>query len=213
MTFRKKSFIIWVCVALIIGLVLGYFVPHRGFDENELEQQICQLEGELNALRAQIGDKNEQIAELQAQIEELEAVAHFVERIIEIEADGEDLHYQEIHFWSREEFLKIIGNQNEFESSQLVQFYETYNVNADNFKIEYNQKEGSTILKCDIHDTFSGSWYDFHWFLNPMGLDFIKSGFVKSENVLSWEGKVDGITITITLRFPFTISHCHAHVW
>jgi len=213
MAFSTKSFVIGVFVALFIGLVLGYGIPHQGVDKNELEQEISRLEGELNTLQVQMEDKNGQIANLQAQIEELKALVSLVGRRIEMEADGEVLHYQEIYVWSKEEFSNITGNQKEFEYSQIVQFNEMYDVNADNFRIEYDQEKGSTILKCDIHGTFLGSWYDFHWFLNPLGLDFINSGFMKSERELSWEGNIDGVAITITLRFPFTINHCHAHVW
>ena len=213
MAFSTKSFVIGVIIGLFTGLVIGYGVPRQGVDENELEQEISRLEGELNTLQVQMEDKNGQIANLQAQIEELEARVSLFERRIEVEADGEVLHYQETYVWSREEFSNITGDQKAFESTQIAQFNEMYDVNADNFRIEYDQEEGSTILKCDIHGTFSGSWYDFHWFLNPLGLDFINSGFAKTENVLFWEGNVDGVAITITLRFPFTISHCHAHVW
>ena len=158
-------------------------------------------------------DKNEQIENLQSQIEELEALVPLVARRIEIEAHGEVLHYQEIRVWSKEVFSNIIGNKQEFDSTQIKQFNEMYNVDAENFRIEYDQEKGSTIFKCDIYGTFSGSWYDFHWFLNPLGLDFINSGFVKSERELSWEGYIDGGAITLTLQFPFTINPCHAHVW
>ena len=211
--FSAKSFVIGIVVALVIGLVLGYGVAPQGVDTTELEQQISQLKGQLNTLQSQMEDKNEQIANLRSRIEELEALVPLVEIRIEIEADEKVLHYQEIHVWSKEEFSNIIENQQEFDSSQRKQFNEMYNINADNFMIEYDQERCSTILKCDIHGTFSGSWYDFHWFLNPLGLDFINSGFVKSERELSWEGNIDGVAITITLRFPFTINHCHAHIW
>jgi hypothetical protein len=213
MAFSTKSFVIGIFVALFIGLVIGYGVSHQGVDKNELEQQISQLEGEIKTLQVQIEDKNEKIANLQAQIEELEALVSLVKRKIEIEADGEVLHYQEIHVWSKEEFSNIIENQKEFESSQIKHFNEIYNVNAENFGFKYDQERCSTILMSDVYGMFSGSWYDFHWFLNPLGLDFINSGFVKSEKELSWEGYIDGVDITITLKFPFTINHCHAHVW
>lgn len=213
MAFSTKSFVIGIFVALFIGLVLGYGVSHNGVDKIELEQQISQLKGELNSLQGQMEERNKQISNLQSQIEELEALVPILERRIEIEADGEVLHYQEIHVWSKKEFLNIIQNQQVFESSQIKQFNEMYNVNAEKFSIEYDQENASTILKSNIHGMFSGSWYDFHWFLNPLDLDFINSGFVKSESELSWEGYIDRIAITITLRFPFTINHCHAHVW
>ena len=213
MAFSTKSFAIGVIVALFIGLVFGYGVSHQGVDKNELEQQISQLEGEIKNLQVQIEDKNEKMVNLQAQIEELEALVSLVKRKIEIDADGEVLHYQEIHVWSKEEFSNIIENQKEFESSQIKHFNEIYNVNAENFGFKYDQERCSTILMSDVYGMFSGSWYDFHWFLNPLGLDFINSGFVKSEKELSWEGYIDGVDITITLKFPFTINHCHAHVW
>jgi len=213
MAFSTKSLVIGVVVGLVTGLALGYGVAPQGVDTTDLEQQIGQLEWQVNTLQSQIEDKNEQITNLQSRIEELESLLKLVERRIEIEADGEVLHYQEIHVWSKEEFSNIIENQKEFESSQIKQFNEMYNVNAGNFGFEYDQERCSTILKCDIHGTFSGSWYDFHWFLNPLGLDFINSGFVKTERELTWEGNIDEVAITITLRFIFTINHCHAHVW
>jgi len=88
-----------------------------------------------------------------------------------------------------------------------------YDANASNFNVEYDKEKMSTVLDCDIHGTFSGSWYDFHWFLNPLGLDFIDSSFMKSEETLCWEGYVEGVPTIIILRFPFTKERCHAHVW
>lgn len=135
-----------------------------------------------------------------------------VGRSIEIIAEGQILHYQENLFWDENQFSGIMENQDGFRSAQIEKFNEKYNVTADNFRVEFEER-GVTIIKCDVHGKFSGSWYDFHWFLNPLGLDFIDSHFAKSEKELSWQGPVDGVTTTIALRFPFTINHCHAHVW
>lgn len=104
-------------------------------------------------------------------------------------------------------------NQDEFRSTQISQFNETYNVGADNFSVEFDEGKKSTVLKCDVHGQLKGSWYDFHWFLNPLGLDFIDNHFVKSERELSWKGSINEVATTIVLRFSFTIDHCHAHVW
>lgn len=213
MSFYTKSLALGVVVGLVIGLALGYGVAPQRVDTSDLEQQISQLEWQVNILQSQIEDKNELITNLKSRIEELEALVKPVERRIEIEAAGEVLHYQEIRVWSKEEFSNIIENQKEFESSKIKQFNEMYNALAENFGFEYDQDKCSTILNCDVHGMFSGSWYDFHWFLNPLGLDFINSGFVKTERELSWEGNIDRGSITITLRFPFTINNCHAHVW
>ncbi len=134
-------------------------------------------------------------------------------RSIEIIAEGPILHYQENLFWDENRFFEIMENQNGFRSAQIEKFNEKYNVTADNFSIAFDEERGVTILKCDVHGKFSGSWYDFHWFLNPLRLDFINSHFAKSEKELSWQGLIDGVTTTIVLRFPFHIDHCHAHVW
>lgn len=136
-----------------------------------------------------------------------------VKRNIEIIAEGQILHYQEDLFWDENQFSKIMENQDGFRSAQIEKFNKKYNVIADNFRVEFYVERRVTVLKCDVHGKFSGSWYDFHWFLNPLGLDFIDSHFVKSEKELSWQGPIDGVMTTITLRFPFTINHCHAHVW
>lgn len=93
MAFSTKSLVIGVVVGLVIGLVLGYGFSPQGVDTTELEQQISQLEWQVNTLQSQMEDKNEQIANLRSRIEELEALVPLVERRIEIEADGEVLHY------------------------------------------------------------------------------------------------------------------------
>ncbi|GAG73911.1 unnamed protein product [marine sediment metagenome] len=134
-------------------------------------------------------------------------------RNIEIIAEGPILHYQENLFWDENRFSGLMENKDGFRSAQIEEFNEEYNVTANNFSITFDEKRGVTILKCDVHGKFSGSWYDFHWLLNPLGLDFIDSHFAKSEKELFWQGIIDGIMTTIVLRFPFSIDHCHAHVW
>jgi hypothetical protein len=135
------------------------------------------------------------------------------EKSIEIIAKEPILHYQENLFWDENQFSEITKPQNDFCSAQIEKFNERYNVTADNFSFEFDEKREMTILKCDVHGKFSGSWYDFHWLLNPLGLDFIDNHFAKSEKELFWQGIIDGIITTIVLRFPFSIDHCHAHVW
>jgi len=132
---------------------------------------------------------------------------------IMIVAEKEILHYQETHTWSDNQFGKLAKNKSRAKSEEIDNFKETYDVSADNFRVEFNEKKNSTTLKCDVHGKLSGSTYTFHWLLDPLGLDFINSDFVKSERKLSWKGSINEITTTITLRFPFTINHCHAHVW
>jgi hypothetical protein len=136
-----------------------------------------------------------------------------VERIIRIDAEGDVLHYQETLLWDESKFLEILENKSGFYDSQVAEFKKTYEADADDFEIDFIQNKGSTILSCDIYGKFNEKWYDFHWFLNPLGLDFLDSPFEKSESSLSWEGIIGDTSIAIILEFPFPIDNCHAHVW
>lgn len=135
------------------------------------------------------------------------------ERNIIIEAEGDTVHYFEQKKWSEDKFSRVIEAEDEFSSNQIEEFQAIHQVNAGNFDVEIDKKEKSTILKCNVYAEFRTSYYDFHWFLEPLGLDFIDNHFEKSERELSWEGSLEGVRATILLRFPFKISNCHAHVW
>jgi hypothetical protein len=135
------------------------------------------------------------------------------ERMIRIDAEGDVLHYQETLLWDEEKFLEILKEKSSFYENQVAEFKKTYEVDADNFEIKFIQDKDSTLLSCDVHGKFNEKWYDFHWFLNPLGLDFLDSPFEKSETNLSWEGIIEEKPTAIILEFPFAISNCHAHVW
>jgi hypothetical protein len=135
-----------------------------------------------------------------------------LERSIIIEAEGETLHYLEEKKWSEDKFPRLVEAEDRFSSNQIEKFKATYRVNAGDFDVEVDKKEKTTMLKCDVYVKLDG-WYDFHWFLRVLGLDFIDDHFARSERELSWEGSLDGIKTTILLKFPFKINNCHAHVW
>lgn len=135
-----------------------------------------------------------------------------LERNIIIEAEGETLHYFEKKKWAKDEFSKIVEEEDKFRSNQIEKFKTTYRVNAGNFDLEIDKKEKSTIFKCEIYVKFD-NWYDFHWFLRPLGLDFIEDHFERLEKKLSWEGSLKGVKTKILLKFTFKIGNCHAHVW
>lgn len=132
------------------------------------------------------------------------------ENIIEIEAEGESLHYMEKRIWATSEFQKIVkGN---VKANLMKRFKKTYHINASNFNVEINEGEKMTILRCDIPVIFKG-WYDFSWFLKSLGLDFLDNHFIRKEKELLWKGDLNGVKTTILLKFPFRIDNCHAHVW
>jgi hypothetical protein len=135
------------------------------------------------------------------------------ERNILIEAEGEILRYFEEKRWAEGEFSILVEDEDSFSSNQIEEFKATYQVNVGNFDVKTDKKEKSTILKCDVYIELRTSYYDFHWFLRPLGLDFLDDHFARSERDLSWEGSLDTVRTTILLKFPFKISNCHAHVW
>jgi len=136
-----------------------------------------------------------------------------LERNIVIEAEGETLHYLEEKKWAEDEFSSLMEEGYRFSSSQIEEFKATYQVDAASFDVETNKKGKSTILKCDVYIQPRTSYYDFHWFLKPLGLDFIDDHFERLERELSWVDSLDGVKTTILLKFPFKISNCHEHVW
>lgn len=144
-----------------------------------------------------------------------------IKRVIEVEADGLTCHYLRQSFWTEEEFSAHLANQAQFKADSKQDFEQRevkYNVSASDYSFSFDTATQSTIARCDIHDATSlraGSEYyaQFEWLLKPLGLDFIDDNFKESERGLSWESSIQGIPISITLSFPASIDHCHAHVW
>jgi len=111
-------------------------------------------------------------------------------------------------------------NRDEFSSYLIENFSESLSKygereeKAVNTKVEFNERGKSTLLTCDIQGAMaSKDYFTFRWLLGRFGLDFINNRFQESEKELSWEGTVNSTIVTITIRFPYPISHCHAHVW
>ena len=136
--------------------------------------------------------------------------------VIEIKAEKGILHYQKQSLWNEEDFSEILESKKKFNSKEIDSFrknLERYNRHTVNPKVEFNEAKKLTTLICDVKGAKEGSWYDFDWFLRPLGLDFIDSHFERREKELYWEGEINGTRTTISIKFPFLISNCHEHVW
>lgn len=145
-------------------------------------------------------------------IEEVEPMRN----AIEIKAEGEVLHYQRESFWNDEDFSELLELKEEFEAKEIDSFRKTlekYNRYAVTPKIKLDESKKSTVLFCDIKGAKEGSWFDFDWFLRPLGLDFLDSHFQRKEKELRWEGKIREVKTKINIKFPYPISNCHEHVW
>lgn len=134
---------------------------------------------------------------------------------INIRAEGEILHYPKESLWSEEGFSGILESRKKFESKEidsLKKNLDRYGKYAVNPKVEFNEARKSTTLICDIKGAmYSTNSYDFHWLLGDLPFDLYQ--FKQSEKELYYEGEVNGIPTTIRLIFPYTIAHCHEHVW
>jgi hypothetical protein len=77
---------------------------------------------------------------------------------------------------------------------------------------KFNEKKKSTTLKCDLKGAmYSTNSYDFHWLLRNLPFDLYQ--FKKLEKELHYDGKVNDVPMRIRLIFPYTVAHCHEHVW
>jgi hypothetical protein len=159
------------------------------------------------------------------------SVAGEIERIVEVEAQGVVVHYQDESFWNEDEYYTILGNEDEFASELTRKFtneLSRHNKHAVNANVGFNKDNKSTILTCDVHGAITKrdhSYYAvFSWLLEPLSLDFINDDFKESENGLFWQGLVSGIPTTVIVRLPVIdssvykawehpIGHCHAHAW
>ena len=144
-----------------------------------------------------------------------------IKRVIEVEADELTCHYLCQSFWAEEAFSAHLANQAQFKADFKQNFEQglaQWDVSASEYNFPFDSATRSTAARCDIHDATSlrdgGEYYaQFEWLLRPLGLDFIDDNFQESETGLSWQGSINGIPISITLSFPASIGHCHAHAW
>lgn len=142
-------------------------------------------------------------------------IPHELKDIVEINAEGEILHYREESFWNNEDFSKILKSKDEFESEEISSFSKKLAENNKqllNPKIEFNVTKKTTLLTCDIKGAmYNNNSYDFHWLLRDLPFDLYQ--FKQSRKELKYEGKINGVPTSIKLTFPYSLSHCHEHVW
>ena len=147
---------------------------------------------------------------------ESKAETSMLKRVIKMEAERGIVHYQKESFWDERSFYEILNSKADFEAKQLNSFQrnaQKYGRKIVNPKVEFDESKKATLFLCDVEGTKQGNWYDFDWFLRPLGLDFLDSHFQRKDKELRWGGKVRGVKTEISIRFPYSISNCHEHVW
>jgi len=109
-----------------------------------------------------------------------------------------------------EEFLKPSNLQ---ATGWRVSFTSEYELEAD--KATY-----LTLVQCQIHGAASGTterpYFRSEWLLKPLlerGVDLYDFEYTPDGTTLVYEGESDRTPITIILRFPKPVGHCHYHIW
>ncbi len=134
---------------------------------------------------------------------------------IEVQSDGNLLHYTRISIYDKSDFTRISASIDEFSKSIENNFksdLKKYNKKALNCLYSSDISTHSIKLACDIQGSmYSTNSYDFHWLLAALPFDLYK--FKQEEKELVYDGDVNSIPTTIRLKFSFPITHCHEHVW
>ena len=142
-------------------------------------------------------------------------------RMIEIKVMDQVLLYQCQSSWTADRF------QNISEANLRARFEGKYDVDAKEFEFSFEPTSCLTVTRCHIHSTItrSGDRYtaDLLWLLRPYGLDFINDYFKESKSGLSWQGTINGTTVSIKVECPpqdcvyeawqYPVGHCHGHIW
>ena len=156
-------------------------------------------------------------------------------RVITVEAEGLILNYGQGLYWDEERFGREYDAYSADKARYLKDFVEGFskeflkpaNLEATDWKVsfrsEYELETGKatylTLIQCKIHGAASGTaespYFRSEWLLKPLlGKRADLYDFERpTDRMLVYEGEIDHTPITITLRFPKPINHCHYHVW
>lgn len=204
---KKVAVLIIILVAIGIGafLVISYQKPAPEVLPPEKEVPLVE-EGEKSEAPKESKLLTEQAVPELAEIKE-------IKRIITTKVEDEIVKYQEESFYSEGDFLVILENEDEFKSQLIEKFKkEIIGVTAENCKVNLDQSKKSALLKCNIKGAKYGTnSYDMHFLLGNWRFDLMN--FERFERKLTWEGKIDDVPTSIVFEFPYTLSHCHEHVW
>ena len=149
-------------------------------------------------------------------------VAGEIQQVVEVEVGGLVCHYMCQSLGGEAEFSDYLANQAQFKADFKQDFEQGLTqsdrpVSASDYSFSFDRASQSTVSRCDVRDAITKSDNEyratFFWLLTPLGLDFIDDDFQESETGLSWDGCINNVPTTITLKFPRSIGHCHAHVW
>jgi hypothetical protein len=156
-------------------------------------------------------------------------------RIITVEAEGLILNYSQGLHWDEKRFDREYDAYSADKAKYLQDFVEGFskeflnpaNLKATDWKVSFiseyeleaDEATYLALIQCKIHGAASGTaespTFRTEWLLRPIfgGRPDLYDFEQPMDGMLVYEGEIDHTPITITLRFPKPISHCHYHVW
>ncbi|MEA1965214.1 MAG: hypothetical protein U9O41_08880 [Candidatus Aerophobetes bacterium] len=184
------SIIVLVAIGVGVFLIISYREPAPEALSPEKESEL--LTGQATPELAEIGK---------------------IKRDIITEVEDRIVKYQEDFLYSEDDFSVILENEDEFKSQLIEKFKkEIIGVEALNCKVDLDDFKKSAALKCNVKGArYSTNSYNMHFLLGNWPFDLMN--FKQFEKKLTWEGEIDDIPTSIVFEFPYTLSHCHEHVW
>jgi hypothetical protein len=156
-------------------------------------------------------------------------------RVITVEAEGLILDYSQGLHWDEKRFDREYDAYSTDKAKYLQDFVEGFskeflnpaNLEATDWKVsfvsEYELEADKAtylaLIQCKIHGAASGTaespTFRTEWLLRPIfgGRPDLYDLERPTDRMFVYEGEIDHTPITITLRFPKPINHCHYHVW
>jgi hypothetical protein len=156
-------------------------------------------------------------------------------RVITVEAEGLELNYSQALHWDEKRFDREYYAYSTDKPKYLRDFSEAFskeflnpvNLEATDWKVSFTSEyeletdkaKYIALFQCKIHGAASGTaespTFRTEWLLRPIfgnRLDLYNFE-CPTESMIVYAGKIDRIPITLTLRFPEPIHHCHYHIW
>jgi len=142
--------------------------------------------------------------------------------------------YAEELYWDKEQFNQQYKIYSKDKTKYLKDFVKNFSIKflksnlkatdwSVSFKSQYEMKTDkltySTLIQCRINGAATGRaqnpYFRTEWLLIPIlgnRVDLYGFKYI-TDKVLAYRGKVNHIPITIVIRSPKPISHCHYHIW
>jgi hypothetical protein len=157
-------------------------------------------------------------------------------RVITLDAEDLSLNYSQELYWDEEGFAREYEAYAADKASYLEgfvdrlseKFLESSALEATNWGVsltssyerETDEARYLTLIRCQINGAATGTaekpYFRTEWLLKPLvekGVDLYDFEYTPDKTGLVYKEETGDIPITIVLRFPEPVDHCHYHIW